>query len=242
MTQDELNQKLFKAITNNNLEQVQSLLKIGASISAKNKNGLTPLLYATTLERTQIIKCLLESGANVNEQKEGGFSPLHLAIFWGNVELVELLLNFGADVNAQNNIGDSPLHAAIRYGKPEIVKLLLKKCPNININIQGEHGWTPLHLAASLSSKEIVAILMQYKADPFILSVDADTPHDVARVDNQEIRKMLNEYMEIYNSIIEEESEQPSIFDNALLDSVYYNNLEGVKKYLYMGFDINYTG
>ena len=76
-------------------------------------------------------------------------------------------------------------------------------------------------------------------ADPFITDNNGKTPLDICQ--NDDIRSLLEKYMEEYHSIQEKiKRYEPSIFDNDLLDSAYYNNLIKVKKCVYIGkFDIN---
>ena len=171
MTQDELNQKLFDAVEKQNVNEVESLLKWGADVNARDKDGDT---------------------------------PLHLAVIEKNFDLVKLLIEYGADVNALD-----------------------------------KNGYNSLNIAASRGYFDITKLLIEYGADPFITDNDGKTPLDICQ--NDDIRSLLEKYMEEYHSIQEKiKRYEPSIFDNDLLDSAYYNNLIEVKKCVYSGkFDIN---
>ena len=53
-----------------NLELVKLLLKAGADINAKDKNGWTALVWASQSGQTEIEAFLREIGANVNNPNE----------------------------------------------------------------------------------------------------------------------------------------------------------------------------
>lgn len=109
---------------------IQQAITQGADINATDKEGNTPLHYAT----------------NTQTRYD-----------WGKT--VELLITQGANVNAQNLEGQTPLHTAlIAMSTPERKKrdggtsavTLLTYAPSANLNIKDKEGRTPLHLAAIL--------------------------------------------------------------------------------------------
>jgi len=53
MTQQELNDKLFEAVENDDLDQVKELISNGADVNAKEENGFTPLYYAKEKLKTK---------------------------------------------------------------------------------------------------------------------------------------------------------------------------------------------
>jgi len=107
-----------------NTEAVENLLKEGADVNAKNCDGYTALILASSNGRTEIVKLLLEKGANVNAKDNNGETALHSASENGHTEIVAKLLEKGADVNAENNYGQTALSLASLNGHTEIVKLL----------------------------------------------------------------------------------------------------------------------
>lgn len=78
-------QPSFKAAIHNyaragNLEGVEKELAKGININLKNKDGLTPLMYASANGAIDTVKELLEnSNINVNIQNEYGDAALDLA-------------------------------------------------------------------------------------------------------------------------------------------------------------------
>lgn len=87
-------------------EVVSLLLKNGANVNIKNKDGYTPLHWAHSVE---VASLLLKYGkygtvASVNVQNKYGHTPLHSA---KSVEIASLLLKHGAKVNIKNDRGET---------------------------------------------------------------------------------------------------------------------------------------
>ena len=66
----ELNQSLHRASKLGNLTNVKILISIGAQISAKDKNKLSPLRKAVDNGHLEIVEYLIDHGANVNDDDE----------------------------------------------------------------------------------------------------------------------------------------------------------------------------
>lgn len=65
-------------------------------ISSKDKEGLTPLMYAAMSGHTDIVRILLAEGADVNERSKNGKTALLLAVMGGHNDTVKMLLKNGA--------------------------------------------------------------------------------------------------------------------------------------------------
>ena len=262
-----LNRKLFEAIKNGQVDKMRRLIKRGAELNSQNELGQSPLSWAIDKNQIEIVrvllteynlnskminnalfdavylgdidiaKLLIENGADINTQKEFGNTSLHLAVREKNFDLVKLLIEYGADVNIKNNADWTPLHWTASNGYYDVAKLLIEN--GADVNIKDEDGWTPLHEAAFKGNIDIGKCLIENGADPFIKNKNGKTPLDICQ--NDDIRQLLEKYMEEYHSIQEKiKRNESSIFDNDLLDSAYYNNLIEVKKCVYSGkFDIN---
>ena len=81
-------------------------------INAKDKNGLTPMHWATLGGRIEVMKWLKEQGVDINAKDGNGATFMHAAAFAGRVEAMKWLKEQGADINAENNEGKTPLSVA----------------------------------------------------------------------------------------------------------------------------------
>jgi ankyrin repeat protein len=109
-----------------NTESVRILLEHGADPNARNKSGVTPLIFAAyDFEKT---KLLVEKGADVNARSAKGMTPILVATsVYGNTATVRYLLEKGASAKAASADDDDPLQNAASKGDTEMVRLLLAK-------------------------------------------------------------------------------------------------------------------
>ena len=88
-------------------ELVEFLIDNGADVNLPNKDGQTPIFFATNFE---IFELLVDAGADVNHQAPDGGTALIGAIFMDEIGQAEALVKHGADVNVLNPNGRSPLN------------------------------------------------------------------------------------------------------------------------------------
>ena len=127
------------------LEVIGLLLDAGATTSAKNEDGLTPLhLAAGHHWDPEVVGALLMAGAFVDARAENDSTPLHFAAaFSGNPAVTKLLLDAGADANAQDTGGLTSLHLAARFrGYAAVAQMLLDA--GADVNAKDREGKTPL--------------------------------------------------------------------------------------------------
>ena len=161
-------QALLAATERNELDAVRRLLKMGASIRARDGQGRTALLVATARNHVEIAAFLIKAGADVNAQDQKRDSPLLLAGASGHVEILKLTLQANPNFKIYNRYGGTALIPACERGHVEVVKELLKT--DININHVNRLGWTALLEAIILSDggprhQEIVRLLVAAGAD-----------------------------------------------------------------------------
>ena len=94
------------------------------NVDATNDLGVTALMRASLVGRTNEVVDLINKGANVNARDKDGETALMAASFSGFPEIVQILLDTGAEINAKSRNGNSALSVAKQYGQYEVVSLL----------------------------------------------------------------------------------------------------------------------
>jgi hypothetical protein len=119
---------------------------------------------------------------------------LHFAARAGSKLLVEELLEKGASLIARDKDGIQPLSYAV-VGETDkecadIVRVLLDA--GARVEAKDNKGWTALHFAIRNSFEDAIKILLQYGANPLIISSDGETPESLARDVGGPVAELLN--------------------------------------------------
>ena len=176
---------------------------VQAGLVGKGGGGLTALVFAAREGDIDSAKALVGRGAKINQTTEYGWTPLLTAINNRNYALAQMLIDRGADVNLANKGGWTPLYLAtdnrnIEGGdypvpKPdldhlEIIRSLLQHGANPNGLVRDntltrtiftmqwffEDGATAFIRAAQSSDTELMKLLLEYKADPTVVTANGD--------------------------------------------------------------------
>lgn len=104
--------KLRIAVSLNNVQTVERLLREGVDPKVTDDKERSPLHIAASKGYTDIARLLLQYGADPNQRDAIGNTALHLAACTSHIPTVTLLLKAGTNVRQTDNQGYSPLHLA----------------------------------------------------------------------------------------------------------------------------------
>ncbi|WP_167554575.1 ankyrin repeat domain-containing protein [Legionella israelensis] len=186
------------AVTDNDSETVEALLKQGAKVNQAAYKGYTPLHTAASMGNIEIVeKLLVEKEIAVNLTNHNGETPFFLALKSRNNEIVaEKLMEKGVDINKPDNNEITPLMMIASQGRVDIAEKLIEKGADINYaNIEGA---TPLFIAAQYGHLDMVKCLLKHSANAS-LSLKKK-PRDLMKfaleINNDAVIKRMNEFIE----------------------------------------------
>jgi len=109
------------------LDTADLLIRAGANVKAKNREGITPLWMASLYGNAPMIERLVKAGADAKERGPNGETTLMLAARNGNPNAIRVLLASGANANAKETIrGTTALMWAVEQHHPAAVSALLE--------------------------------------------------------------------------------------------------------------------
>lgn len=127
-----LNAELRAELNNSQIDfdKIIDLIKKGADVDTKNKEGCTALHKAIQYGNIKIVRGLILLGANINDNIK---PSLHTAMYYDRIDIIHELIESDADVDIIDNDGNTPLHIAVDIGKLKIIKILVEAGADINI-------------------------------------------------------------------------------------------------------------
>jgi len=114
---------LLVAASRGHTAVTQVLLKAGADVKRRSRNGNGPLHAAAAAGRTPVIALLLSAGAGLDEVNGNGDTALHLAVQARCAACVRDLLAAGASTRLRNAGGLTAPDVARRSADPDIIRL-----------------------------------------------------------------------------------------------------------------------
>lgn len=157
----------------------------GATVSASDKWGKTPLHLAAEAGSLAVLEALMKPAVKNSDleirQQEDLFTCLHTAASCGHPPLIAVLIDAGADPLARTEFGDTTLHLAAENGGDNVVRYLLEN-NIVDVNVENHNGSTPLHRAASRGRFHVVKTLIRFGASGVDLKNHAgERPIDLAK-------------------------------------------------------------
>lgn len=157
-------------------EAVKELLKAGANIEARARNGRTALIVAASKGKAEVVRALLKAGANIEARGNNGWTAFD---WWQSKqrnhpdfqEITELLRVWMSayayvlqgGVNARGEGGYTPLIWATEDGNIEAIRELVKA--GADINARTNNDFTALMVAAFEGQTEAIRELLKAGAD-----------------------------------------------------------------------------
>jgi Zn-dependent protease with chaperone function len=118
---------LINAAMENDVEEMDVLLKEGADINETDEENSSALHWAVYYSSYDAAEYLLQQGADPNTIDVYDSTPLLSAVYGEDVEMVKLLLENGADASFEDSTGYTAYDYASDYGNVEIMSLLESK-------------------------------------------------------------------------------------------------------------------
>ena len=158
-SESSLDEQIADALSNDDLEEMASLLEAGVDPNTEFSPGRPLLFQAAVQGNTEAARLLIDHGADVHADTVDG-AILVTAARGGHEEIVELLLEEGADANAPGKEGANELtslFAAAIANDPEVVDLLIQygadanqADPEGNTALCIATGWEPNNKTVNL--------------------------------------------------------------------------------------------
>ena len=191
VTQQDLNDALYAAVTTQKPQVIADLLAAGADAHYTPKGypfsavqaalvygsvqmvqpfaeaGIDLPIWANTrLGELVEVKQKLDAKADPNAADPMGRTALYHAVAQNHIKIASLLLERGADANRPmtEQPKDYPLHIAAEQGNASMVELLIKH--DAKVNAQAGNGRTPLYMAVMKNHLDAARVLLEAAADP----------------------------------------------------------------------------
>ena len=163
INQSSLTSSLLTVCWNGCTRAARLLVSKGADVNRCDENGYFPIYAATYSQSSQLVDFLLNEGADPNIPKQHNTALYH-ACEKDVFVIASMLIDAGADTNPESC---SPLLTACEHNYIDIVELLLENTADANWSSPEGHI---LNIAHSAEHYEVVRLLLEYGAEPSVLS------------------------------------------------------------------------
>lgn len=183
--------ELYKAISDENHEKVQELIKDGANVNKKIFKQMTPLFFASKIGNEKIVHSLIIAGANPNTFSYNLYTPLMIASKNGHLSIIKLLLDAHADATIINSYGVNALMFAAQGKDLSVIKHLVNE---LSIDSQDNEGNTPLmHCIIAGDNDKILKELIAHGANTTIINNSGFTADNMAiKLERQKIYEVFH--------------------------------------------------
>ena len=155
---EELNKELIQAAKSGDHEGVSRVLKEGAEITCRDRNGYTGLHIGARRGHDNVVKTFIEAGIDINiREGDTKWTALMIATIYDKISCLQILLDNGADPDIKDEEkGQTALMLVAEKNKPDIVAELLKK--SADRTILNNAGKSAIKLAQEKNSEDVVKL------------------------------------------------------------------------------------
>jgi ankyrin repeat protein len=171
------------------INSIEKLLKDGAQVHARGKEGETFLHLAARDSRDDLIRLFIAYGADVNIGNSNGYPPINYGFIKRNFKTLQLFIALGASVYKKNS---SLLADAVFNQDTEMVNFFLSL--GVDPDVRNICKDNPLHYAVMRDDEKLIKILLDWGADPDKKNNSGESALDYAKHHNKtRIFKILTE-------------------------------------------------
>ncbi|KAH7177288.1 ankyrin repeat-containing domain protein [Fusarium sp. MPI-SDFR-AT-0072] len=169
------NSYIYTASINSHVSCAKLLFDAGASPTARNAQGYTPLHVAARWASGETVEFLLSCGASIADKDLENRTALEIAAIWGDFTTLEIMLSRKEEVERIVHDSDQhPVILAAEYGNKKCLELLLLH--GFSPNIVTSKGETALRIAIQDKRLDLCKMLLESNADPDLTLDKAITP------------------------------------------------------------------
>ncbi|KAF4501632.1 ankyrin 1 [Fusarium agapanthi] len=166
---------IYTTLANSHLEVAKLLIDAGASPTAKNVHGYTPLHVATRWSSGETVELLLSCGAPIADKDSADRTALEIAAIWGDFTTLEVMLSRKEEIERMFHDPDlHPVNLAVEYENKKCLALLLSH--GFSPNVATLKGDTALRMAIQNTRLDLCKMLLESNADPDLTPDKANTP------------------------------------------------------------------
>lgn len=174
------NTLLHEAAKYPNTDMIDTLVRLGFDVNAKNHKGETPLMIAARHNNPAVLRTLIEDHkANIRLTDNNKINLMHAVARYMSVEDVRYVGSWARDlILGKSKWGYTPLFSAAANGRFENTLELIKY--KSDINTENDLGNTALYYAVWAGEEKIAEALCVYGANPLHKNKEGFTPMDIA--------------------------------------------------------------